>query len=373
LFDLRILLRDMLKSGLIFFSFILLLMNINVNASSTEKAILAGGCFWCTESTCSKIPGVLSVTSGYIGGSEKDANYDRVSMGTTGHYEAIEVEFNPSVISYKEILETFWREIDPTDADGQFADRGSQYKPAIFYLNEEQKKIAEASKKALNDSGIFDNPIVVEILPATEFYPAEDYHQDYHKKNDVHYNAYRIGSGRQSFLDKVWKDEVSRKKLDYGDIDEDFNVKNLDEKYTKPEDLKNKLTDMQYQVTQSCGTEPPFKNEYWNNKEPGIYVDVVTGEPLFSSLDKFDSGTGWPSFTKPLVSNVTEHEDKSLFGVRTEVKSKYGESHLGHVFDDGPRDKGGKRYCINSAALRFIPVADLEKEGYSEFLKLFMN
>lgn len=353
-------------------SFILLLMNVNTDATSTEKAILAGGCFWCTESTCSKIPGVLKVRSGYIGGTEKDANYDRVSMGTTGHYEAIEIEFYPSVISYKEILEAYWREVDPTDADGQFADRGSQYKPAIFYLNEKQKEIADLSKKNLDASGVFDKPIMVEILPATEFYEAEEYHQDYYKKNAIHYNAYRIGSGRQGFLDRVWskkKEPVSDSK----EIEDDFKVTDLNLKYTKPkeEELKTKLSDMQYQVTQSCGTEPPFKNAYWDNKKPGIYVDVVTGEPLFSSLDKFDSGTGWPSFTKPLESNVTEHEDKSLFGVRTEVKSKHGESHLGHVFDDGPRDKGGKRYCINSASLKFIPAEDLEKEGYAEFKKLF--
>ena len=348
-------------------------MTTNVNANTNEKAILAGGCFWCTESSFSKLSGVLKVDSGYVGGSEKDANYQRVSMGTTGHYEAIQVEYNPETISYEEILEAFWREVDPTDGDGQFGDRGSQYKPAIFYLNQEQKELAEASKEALNDSGVFKQDIAVEIIPAEEFYLAEDYHQDYYKKNSVHYRAYRIGSGRQSFLDKVWSRRKEPVSFSNKKIEDDFSVKDLDTKYTKPDDkeLKKELTNMQYQVTQSCGTEPPFKNEYWDKKEPGIYVDVVTGEPLFSSVDKFDSGTGWPSFTKPLAKNVTEHEDKSLFATRVEVKSKHGDSHLGHVFDDGPGDKGGKRYCINSASLKFIPEADLEKEGYSEFKDLF--
>lgn len=143
-------------------------------------------------------------------------------------------------------------------------------------------------------------------------------------------------------------------------------------KIPSKEELEKKLTKEQYRVTQQCGTEPPFNNEYWNNHRDGIYVDVVTGEPLFSSQDKYDSGTGWPSFVKPISpESVTTKEDKSLFSTRTEVKSKHGDSHLGHVFDDGPKERGGKRYCINSASLRFIPVEDLEKEGYGEYKKLF--
>jgi peptide methionine sulfoxide reductase msrA/msrB len=337
------------------------------NSTETEKAILAGGCFWCLESSFAKIPGVLEVRSGYIGGEAQDANYERVSMGRTGHYEAIEIKFNPDLINYKQILDLFWQEIDPTDSEGQFADRGPQYKPAIFYINEEQKNIAEEAKQELKESKKFATEIKVEILEAKEFFPAEEYHQEYYKKNPIQYSAYRIGSGRQGFIDKTWSKKSSI------NLNDDFHVEELDKKYNKPDQakLKSKLNSLQFKVTQECGTEPPFNNEFWDNKEPGLYVDIVTGEPLFSSIDKFDSGTGWPSFTKALTENVTEHVDNSHFMTRVEVKSKHGNSHLGHVFDDGPRALGGKRYCINSAALRFIPATQLEKEGYSEFTEYF--
>jgi peptide methionine sulfoxide reductase msrA/msrB len=335
------------------------------NSNNVETAILAGGCFWCLESSFAKIPGILELKSGYIGGEARDANYDKVSMGTTGHIEAIQIKFNPQVINYQELLEYFWREIDPTDMKGQFADRGSQYQPAIFYINEEQKAIAEQSRQELIDSKIFDSEIKVAILKAKDFFPAEEYHQEYYKKNPVHYSAYRVGSGRQGFLDKVWsKIPIKNRKS---------NEDETDHKFTKPDPdyLKNKLNALQYKVTQECGTEPPFRNEFWDHKEQGLYVDIVTGEALFSSKDKFDSGTGWPSFSKPITNNVTEHHDNSHFMTRIEVKSKHGNSHLGHVFDDGPQALGGKRYCINSAALRFIPVNKLDEEGYPEFKQYF--
>jgi len=328
-----------------------------------ETAIFAGGCFWCMEPPFEKLEGVIDVVSGYTGGDESDPTYKQVSAGVTGHVEAVRITFDPVRVSYSRLLEVFWRQVDPTDPGGQFVDRGSQYASAVFYLNDAQKELAERSKKELSESGRFSSPIVTQVLMAKRFYPAEEYHQDYYRKNPIRYKFYRAGSGRDRFLDRTWGKDVKPAEKSGGS------------RYFRPSDevIKSRLTPLQFKVTQQGGTERAFDNEYWNNKKPGIYVDIVSGEPLFSSIDMFDSGTGWPSFVRPLVpQNIVEKKDWSFFSVRTEIKSRHADSHLGHVFDDGPPPTG-LRYCMNSAAMRFVQAEDLEKEGYGEFVKLFVK
>ncbi len=329
-----------------------------------KVATFAGGCFWCVEAGFEKVPGVRAAISGFSGGKEKNPDYYEVAGGKTGHTESVQIYYDDKVITYEGLLHAFWRMMDPTDRHGQFNDRGQHYRPAIFYHDEQQKKLAQKARMELEDNGPFTSPIAIEITPFDAFYPAGEEHQDYAQKNPIRYKFYTRGSGRAGFVEEIWGDQLAL----------NFNkFQPVKAPYVKPadEEIKKKLTALQYKVTQHEGTERPFDNEYWNEKRKGIYVDIVSGEPLFSSSDKFKSGTGWPSFTRPIKdANIVNKTDKSFFGTRIEVRSGFGDSHLGHVFNDGPAPTG-KRYCINSASLHFIPAEQLAAKGYGKYQSMF--
>ena len=302
---------------------------------------LAGGCFWGVEEYFSRVPGVLDAVSGYANGKGDTTNYQL--LHATDHAETVKVTYDPNKISLDKLLQYYFRVIDPTSINKQGNDRGRQYRTGIYYQNEQDKAVIEAALKTLQSK--YQVPIQIEVEPLKNYVEAEEYHQDYLKKNP---NGYC---------------HIDIKKADEPLID--------DKKYPKPSDaeLKQKLTALQYDVTQGKHTERSFSNEYWDNFAPGIYVDITTGEPLFSSKDKFESGCGWPSFTKPIAAEVAEYQKDNSFNMtRIEVLSRSGHAHLGHVFDDGPRDKGGLRYCINSASIKFIPLDEMEKQGYGDLI-----
>lgn len=331
-----------------------------MNNDNLHTIYLAGGCFWGIEAYMKKLPGVRDTDVGYANGNTENPTYEQVCYDNTGHAETVKVVYDPALISTEQLLDGFFKVVDPTSINRQGNDRGSQYRSGIYYVDEADKAIVESAAARQKEN--YKDPVVTEILPLNQFYLAEDYHQDYLDKNPGGYCHINLNAADEF---------IGEEGLGMSD---DLSVLIRPEDYPVPDDqvLKEKLTDIQYQVTQNNDTERPYTNEYAATFDKGIYVDVVTGEPLFSSEDKFESGCGWPSFSKPIIPEVvTEHTDTSFNMKRTEVSSRAGDTHLGHVFDDGPKDLGGLRYCINSASIRFIPFDDLETEGYGYLKSLF--
>ncbi len=351
-------------------------------------AIFAGGCFWTMEVEFEKLPGVVDVVSGYAGGKSKSPTYQ--TYASKGHREVVWVRYDPTRISYQGLVEFFLKRIDPHDLTGSFIDRGRQYGPAIFVSNEEERTAVQNVFEAIDRARVFRRVLRVPVVERSEFWPAEDYHQDFARRNPHEYASYRSRCGRDDFIAKIWGAEAFRLSLpgslpastesavagSSGEQKSESGTDNLQRlapwfEFEKPcrAELKRKLTRLQFQVTQENHTELPFNNKYWKNHERGIYVDIVSGEPLFLSTAKFNSGTGWPSFVRPVDEKLIVYRmDYSEYPPRVEVRSKCGDSHLGHVFGDGPLHAGGRRFCINSAALRFIPIAKMSEEGYGAFL-----
>ncbi|WP_130610378.1 peptide-methionine (R)-S-oxide reductase MsrB [Cohnella abietis] len=312
-----------------------------ISESDLRDLYLAGGCFWGVEAYMSRINGVYDVTSGYANGEGENPTYKDVIRGDRGFAETVHVKYDPKQVTLQKLLADYFRVIDPTNVNKQGNDQGIQYRTGIYYTHADDAEVIQQA--VAQEQEKYAKPIVTEVLPLQNYYLAEEYHQDYLEKNP---NGYCH--------------------IDLSILDEQEIVIDPSQ-YPRPTDdvLKQRLTKDQYEVVVNNDTEHAFTNEYWDNDEPGIYVDIATGEPLFSSKDKYDSGCGWPSFTKPIIPDVvTYHEDTSFGMVRTEVRSRTGDIHLGHMFDDGPEDRGGKRYCINSASIRFIPIAQMDKETY---------
>lgn len=324
------------------------------NGENLDVIYLAGGCFWGVEAYMERIEGVIDAVSGYANGKTENPSYEDLIYHDSGHAETVKVTYNVDAVSLKDVIRYYLKVVDPTSLNKQGNDRGTQYRTGIYYTDDSQRQVAE--EVLTEEQKKYKKDIVIEVLPLEQFFEAEEYHQDYLKKNPNGYCHIDLDMAYEGL-----EDESSEPVIDAM-------------KYKRPDDatLKRTLTDMQYRVAVQNDTEHAFSNEYWDSFEKGIYVDVTSGEPLFSSLDKFESGCGWPSFSKPIAKDVVTYiEDSSFNMVRTEVRSRSANIHLGHVFDDGPKELGGLRYCINSASIRFVAFEDMEKEGYGYLLDLF--
>lgn len=342
--------------------------------------LVAGGCFWCVEADLEKLPGVIEAVSGYAGGTTENPNYDNYGAG--GHREVVEVTYDANRVSFEDILIVTMKTTDPTDDNGTFADRGDKYSAAFYYETEAEREIIENLIAEVDANGPYNKPLAIDVEARPTFWRAEDFHQDYYKGtlSALKYKFYRNASGRDDFIEEHWGQNDHSTELPWRTgataEDTDGSVSSAEagfwEGYQKPADevVKAALSDVAYRVTQKDGTERAGTSPLDKNYERGIYVDVLSGEPLFSSRDKFDSGTGWPSFTRPITNDaVTEHEDRKLFVVRTEVRSAIADNHLGHVFTDGPSDSTGLRYCMNGVALEFVPEAEMVERGYEDYVQ----
>jgi peptide methionine sulfoxide reductase msrA/msrB len=343
-----------------------------VTVPDIQTMIVAGGCFWCVESDLEKLDGVIGVISGYSGGSTENPTYQNYGEG--GHREVVEVTYDANQISFEDILIVTMKTTDPTDDDGTFGDRGDKYSSAFYYENTSQKTIIDSLIEEVDKYGPYDKPLAIDVEERQKFWSAEDYHQDYYKGTltQLKYQYYRSASGRNVFIDKYWGADGHTPVLSWRNTVSINSNTHMWSNYQKPtkDELKSQLDAVAFKVTQEDGTERAGTSPLDKVYEDGIYVDILSGEPLYSSKDKFDSGTGWPSFVKPITENaLTEHQDRKLFSVRTETRSAIADNHLGHVFTDGPADRGGLRYCMNGVALLFVPKAEMEERGYGDFLQ----